>query len=159
MENVEIAVGGHRAAAVAVVAVGKLEEHNWDDNFEQTMELEVGQADAAFAHMENSAEDVEAPVADPIVVEDTIVQAARLADLCREQDSAVHSRHLQQHVARYRHPHVRDIEESGDSHLDHPDSYHLYFFLFHLRAVPADTVGMQPGGEAVEEDSCIGQRP
>jgi hypothetical protein len=41
-ENAEMAAEGHTAAAAAAVAAAevgyKLEEHNWDDNFEQTME-------------------------------------------------------------------------------------------------------------------------
>jgi hypothetical protein len=58
-ENAETAAEGHTAVAAAVAAaeVGyKLEEHNWDDNFEQTTEWELV-VDAAVAAGEDEAAD------------------------------------------------------------------------------------------------------
>jgi hypothetical protein len=59
-ENVEKAAEGHTAAAAAAVAAAevgyKLEEHNWDDNFEQITEWELV-VDAAVAAGDDEAAD------------------------------------------------------------------------------------------------------
>ena len=57
-KNAETAAEGHTAvAAVAAAEVGyKLEEHNWDDNFEQTTEWELV-VDAAVAAGDDEAAD------------------------------------------------------------------------------------------------------
>ncbi len=71
-ENAETAAEGHIAAAAAVAAdeAGyKLEEHNWDDSFEQIMEWELV-ADAAVA-----ADDEEA--ADDAAAHATVAQDSR----------------------------------------------------------------------------------
>jgi hypothetical protein len=59
------------AAAVQAEAAGKLGEHNLDDNFGQTMEQEVEQADDAAEHEDVAAVDGEIVAALPTMVGDS----------------------------------------------------------------------------------------
>ena len=71
VENAEMAVEGHTAAAAAVAAAQadyKLEEHNWDDSFEQTTEWELDVGAAVAADGDAAAGDAAARA---IVVQDS----------------------------------------------------------------------------------------
>jgi hypothetical protein len=158
-ETVEIvAVEAHIAEeAAAMEAAGKLEEHNWDGNFEQIMEQELELDEAAVA-----ADDVAAAADDAAADRATVVDhshfedpAREVAGQCTEQDSAAHTRHLleQGHYSRL---HADCMEMTLENHLCHL-GYGSHLYLFHVRRLEVTDGHHKEAVGIVEDNQLVGQ--